>query len=42
MVIWNLLDGVLSHSRPLLGTSESMWGGMLGTNPHQQPQALSK
>jgi hypothetical protein len=42
MVIWNLLDGGLSHSRPLLGPSESMWSGMLGINPHQQPRALSK
>jgi hypothetical protein len=37
MVIWNLLDGGLSHSGPLLGSSESMWGGTPGTNPRQQP-----
>jgi hypothetical protein len=37
MVLCNLLDGGLSHSRPLLGPSESMWGGTLDTNPHQQP-----
>jgi hypothetical protein len=36
MVIWNLLDGGLSHSRPLLGLSESMRSGTLGTNPRQQ------
>jgi hypothetical protein len=33
MVFWNLLDGGLSHSRPLLGPSESLQGGTLGTNP---------
>jgi hypothetical protein len=27
MVLWNLLDGGLSCSRPLLGPSESMRGG---------------
>jgi hypothetical protein len=37
MVLWNLLDDGLSHSGPLLGPSESMRGGTLGTNPHQQP-----
>jgi hypothetical protein len=37
MIIWNLLNGGLSHSRPLLGPFESMRGGMLGTNPPQQP-----
>jgi hypothetical protein len=26
MFIWNLLDGGLSHSRPLFGPSESIWG----------------
>jgi hypothetical protein len=34
IVIWNLLDGGLSHSGPLLGPPESMWGGTSGTNPH--------
>ncbi len=37
MVLWNLLDGGPSPSRPLLGPFESMSGGTLGTNPHQQP-----
>jgi hypothetical protein len=37
MAIWNLLDGGPSHSGPLLGPSESMRVGTLGTNPHQQP-----
>jgi hypothetical protein len=37
MVLWNLLDGGLSCSAPLLGPSESMRGGTLGTNSHQQP-----
>jgi hypothetical protein len=36
MVPWNLLDGELSHSAPLLGPSESMRGGTLCTNPRQQ------
>jgi hypothetical protein len=36
MVLCNLLDGGPSHSRPLLGTSESMRGGTPGNNPHQQ------
>jgi hypothetical protein len=35
MAFWNLLDGGLSHSAPLLGPFESMWVGTLGTNPHQ-------
>jgi hypothetical protein len=34
MVLWNLLDGGLSHSRPLLGPSDSMQGDTPGTNPH--------
>jgi hypothetical protein len=34
MVIWNLLDGGLSHSRLLLRPSESMLrAGIPGTNP---------
>jgi hypothetical protein len=33
MVLWNLLEGGLSHSEPLLGPSESMRGGSPGTNP---------
>jgi hypothetical protein len=37
MVIWNLLDGRLSHSGPLLGPSKSLRGGTPGTNSHQQP-----
>jgi hypothetical protein len=35
MVLWNHLGGGVSHSGPLLGPFESMWGGTLGTNPHQ-------
>jgi hypothetical protein len=35
MVLYNLLDGGLSHSGPLLGTSGSMRGGTSGTNPRQ-------
>jgi hypothetical protein len=34
MVLWNLLDGGLTCSGPLLGPSESMRGGTPGTNPH--------
>jgi hypothetical protein len=34
MVFWNLLDGGLSHSEPLLGPSGSLRGGTPGTNPH--------
>jgi hypothetical protein len=37
MVLWNLLDGGPNHSGPLLGPFESMRGGTIGTNPHQQP-----
>jgi hypothetical protein len=37
MVFWNLLDGGLSHCGPLLGLSESLRGGTLGTNPRQHP-----
>jgi hypothetical protein len=37
MVLWNLLDGGLSCSGPLLRPFESMRGGTSGTNPHQQP-----
>jgi hypothetical protein len=33
MVLWNLLNGGLSHSKPLLKPSLSMQGGTLGTNP---------
>jgi hypothetical protein len=32
MVLWNVLDDGLSHTRPLLGPSESMRGGIVGTN----------
>jgi hypothetical protein len=35
MVLWNLLNGGLSHRGPLLGLSESMRGSTLGTNPRQ-------
>jgi hypothetical protein len=35
MVLWNLLDGVPSHSEPLLGLSKSMRAGIPGTNPRQ-------
>jgi hypothetical protein len=37
MTLWNLLDHGPSRSRALLGPSESMSGGTLGTNTHQQP-----
>jgi hypothetical protein len=37
MVFWNLLDGGLSHTKPLLGPSESLRGGTPGTHPRQQP-----
>jgi hypothetical protein len=37
MVLWNLLDGWPSHSRPLLGPSKSMRGGTPDTNPRRQP-----
>jgi hypothetical protein len=37
MVLWNLWNGGPSHSGTLLGSSEFIWGGTLGTNPHQQP-----
>jgi hypothetical protein len=40
MVLWNLLDDVLSHREPFHGLSESMRGGTLGTNPHQRPTNL--
>jgi hypothetical protein len=39
MVLWNLMDGGPSRSRPLLVPSESMWAGILGTNPRQQPSS---
>jgi hypothetical protein len=42
MILCNLLYGGLSHSGPLLGPSESMWSGTLGTNPHQQPPSACK
>jgi hypothetical protein len=35
MIFWNLLDGGLSRSGPLIGHFESMRVGTLGTNPHQ-------
>jgi hypothetical protein len=35
MVLWNILDGGLSRSGPLLEPTESMWGGTPGINPHQ-------
>jgi hypothetical protein len=35
MALWNLLDGGLSRSGPLLRPFESMRGGTLGTNPRQ-------
>jgi hypothetical protein len=37
MVFWNLLDGGLSRSEPLLRPSESLRGGTTDTNLHQQP-----
>jgi hypothetical protein len=36
MVLWNLLDGGLSHNGSL-GPSESLRGGTPGTNPRQEP-----
>jgi hypothetical protein len=39
MVLWNLLDGGLSCSSPLLGPSEFMRGGTPGTNSRQQPMS---
>jgi hypothetical protein len=36
MVLWNLLDGGLSHNGPLLGPFESMQGDTPGTNLRQQ------
>jgi hypothetical protein len=33
MIIWNVLDGELSHSGPLLGPSKFMWAGTSSTNP---------
>jgi hypothetical protein len=33
MVFWNLLDGGLSRSGPLLGPSESLRGGTPGPHP---------
>jgi hypothetical protein len=35
MVHWNLLDGGLSRSEPLLGPFESMRGDTPCTNSHQ-------
>jgi hypothetical protein len=35
MVLWNSLDGGLSHSGSLLGPSKSIRGGTLGTNTRQ-------
>jgi hypothetical protein len=37
MALWNLLDGGLSHSGPLLRPFESMRGSTTCTNPRQQP-----
>jgi hypothetical protein len=34
MVLWNLLNGGLSHNGPLLRPFESMQGSTLGTNNH--------
>jgi hypothetical protein len=34
---WNLLGDGPSHIGPLLGPSESMRGGTLGTNPRHSP-----
>jgi hypothetical protein len=42
MILWNLLDGGPSHSRPLLEPSESLCGGTPSTHPRQQPQVLGK
>jgi hypothetical protein len=39
MVLLNLLDDGPSCIGPLLGPSESMQGGTLGTNPRQQPSS---
>jgi hypothetical protein len=35
MVFWNLLDGGLSHTGPLLRPFNSMRTSTLGTNPRQ-------
>jgi hypothetical protein len=40
MVLWNLLDGESSYSRPLLRPFESMRGGTPSTNHHQYPSSL--
>jgi hypothetical protein len=37
-----MLDDEPSCSGPLLGPSESMWDGTLGTNPRQQPPNASQ
>jgi hypothetical protein len=37
MVLYNLVDGGLSHKGPLLGPYKSMSGGTPGANPYQQP-----
>jgi hypothetical protein len=34
MALWNLPDGGLNYSEPLLGPFEYMQGGTLSTNPH--------
>jgi hypothetical protein len=34
MVLWNILNGGLSHNGPLLRPFESMQGSTLGTNNH--------
>jgi hypothetical protein len=40
MVLLNLLDGGPSRSGPLLGPSESMWGGILGINPRHLSSSI--
>jgi hypothetical protein len=42
MVLYNLLDGGLSHSGPLLGPSESIRGGTPDTNPRQDQKSGQK
>jgi hypothetical protein len=41
MILWNLLDGGSSRIGPLLGPSESMRGGIPGTNPRQGLASIS-
>jgi hypothetical protein len=42
MVLWNLLYGGPCRKGPLLGPSESPWGGTPSTHPHQQPSSAGQ